>query len=163
MARQNPSAELTYTFLDFLGRTSKTTINIPTSLGAVGMASELTDAETLRTAIAGISGGTLIRQEFSPYVTKFSSSLTTVNTSIQRERRWIIVYEDNVNFERMELTVPCARVSDPANETIVDPDGFAILDTDQWDMFKTSFETIVRSKDKNPVTLLYAYITDDNL
>jgi len=163
MPRQNPSAEVKWTFLDYLGLTSTVSINMPTNIGAIGMASELTDAQVLREAMGDLTGGTLIRQEFSPYITRFSNNLSTTNVNIQRERRWIVVYEDIVNFELMELTVPCARVSDPTNATIVNEEGFAILTSAQWSAFQIAFEAVARSKDGNPVNVLYAYIQDDNL
>lgn len=163
MPRQNPAAEVKWTFLDYLGRSSTVGINMPTNLGIIGMAGELADAATLREAMLDLVSGTLVRQEFSPYVTKYNSSLTTTNTNIQRERRWIVIYQDDVNFERMQLTVPCARVANPANDTILDTEGFAILTSVQWTAFIIAFELVARSKDGNTVTILYAYIQDDNL
>jgi hypothetical protein len=162
MARANPASEFKFTFLDYRNRQATLTLNANYNLGALTMNTAITDIATLRSALSGISGGTITRQEFAPYITKYNGTAID-NPNIQRERQWVIVYQDNVNFEMMSMTVPCARVSDPTNATIVDTEGFAILTMPQWTGFKQAFENVARSKDGNNVTVKYAFIQDTNL
>jgi len=162
MPLQNPASTVKWTFLDYTSKTSTLELNTNENLGIVGMAQQLTDLQTLETAFSGISGGTIVKQEFSPYVTSFIANPIT-NENNQRERRWIVVFEDEFNGEEGQVTLPCARVSNSVNAPIVDEEGFAILSMPQWTKFKTEFEKVGRSVHNNYVTFKYAYIQDDNV
>jgi hypothetical protein len=161
MGQLNPDSVMKFDFLDYTGRKSTVTLHTNDNAGALTMTDNITDIAGLRTAFALISGGTITRQEWSPYVTAYNTP-SIANPSIQRERVWHVVYRDNVSKAEQELAIPCARVSDVTNASIVDANGFAILTSDQWVAFKSAFEAVARSKDKENVTLLYAYISGVN-
>lgn len=162
MPVQNPASLVTWTFLDYKSKKATLTLHAEENAGAVTMGGILSGLQTLETAFADLSGGTVSKMSFAPYVTEYGE-IPTNNTNVQIERQWKVVYRDNVNFKQGIFSVPCARVSDPANNSIVDLEGFAILSSDQWTGFKTIFEQVARSVDNNTVTLLYAYIDDVNL
>lgn len=162
MPLQNPASTVKWTFLDYTSKTSVVELNTNENLGIVGMAQQLTDLQTLEDAFAGISGGAIIKQEFAPYVTSFIASEIT-NENNQRERRWIVVFEDEFNGEEGQVTLPCARVSNSVGAPIVDAEGFAILTMPQWTKFKAEFEKVARSIHGNFVTFKYAYIQDENV
>lgn len=149
-------------FVDYLSRQSTIEFETQGNLGTANMAMTLTQLADLRNAIAGVSGGVLIRQELAPYVTRYSGNVPN-NGNIQRERQWVVIYRDVTNFQEGQVTFPCARTSDQINDPIVDRDGFAILSHPIWSGFKTEFEKICRSDDQNNVTLVRAYIQDTNL
>lgn len=161
MAQMNPDSIIKWDFLDYTGRKSTVTLHTNDNAGSVNMTDNITDIAGLRTAFSLISGGTISRQEWSPYVTTYNQE-SIANPAIQRERVWHVVYKDNVTLAEQELTIPCARVSDVTNEAIVDTNGFAILTMPQWVAFKSAFEAVARSKDKENVTMLYAYISGVN-
>lgn len=158
----NPDSVIKWDFLDYTGRISTVTLHTNDNAGALNMTDNLIDITSLRNAFDEISLGVITRQEWSPYVTAYNETVIN-NANVQNERQWRIVYRDNVTLNEQELSIPCARVSDQISDPIVDSNGFAILTMPQWSGFKTAFEAVARSRDKNNVTLLYAYITGANV
>lgn len=162
MGVMNPDSVIVFDVIDYTSRKSTIKLHANDNGGALTIPAAILRNATLRTSLALICGGTIVRQEWSPYITK-SNAVAISNASVQRERQWKIQYTDNVTFAQYTLSIPCARVSDQTNQTIVDVQGFAIMTMPQWVAFKSAFEAVCRSRDKNNITMTGAYITGQNL
>jgi phospholipase/lecithinase/hemolysin len=85
-----------FSFLDHNGERS----NMQFYTGNVTAASLpglLTQWGTLRSAIDGITLGTISQEELSVFRTKISNALPS-DANAQRERKWLVVYEDTTEF-----------------------------------------------------------------
>lgn len=164
MALRNPDATLEYTIIDRFGREGKfgfssVEVNVatfPDFLLAVG---------DFRDSIALISGGTVVKEEYSPYVERMSIILPT-SVDFQRERKWQLICQDDVNFKTVELSIPCARVTGSNDPTLgfdlVDSLGHANMAHQDWVDVKNRIANICRSIDGNTITLIDAVLITVN-
>jgi hypothetical protein len=67
------------------------------NITAVSLPGTLTQFGALRNAIAGITLGTIVQEELSVFRTKLSNTLPATPNA-QRERKWLVVYEDVTRF-----------------------------------------------------------------
>lgn len=85
-----------FTILDYGGE--KTSVQFQTgNITAISLPGFLTDFGNLRTAIEGITLGVVAQEEASVFRTKLSNTLPA-SKDAQRERKWLVVYEDNTPF-----------------------------------------------------------------
>lgn len=85
-----------FSFLDYNGERSTTSFYTG-NVTAVSLPGLLTQFGALRTAIDGIILGTIAQEELSVFRTKLSNALP-VSANAQRERKWLVVYEDVTEF-----------------------------------------------------------------
>lgn len=84
------------TILDYGGE--KTSFEVATgNVTAVSIAGWLDQVGDLRAAIEGITLGTVSQEVGKVFNTKLSNTLPA-DKSAQRERKWLVVYEDNTQF-----------------------------------------------------------------
>lgn len=85
-----------FTILDY--NNEKTSVQFATgNITAISIAGALTQFGALRTAIEGITLGVVSQEELTVFRTKLSNTLPG-DKSAQRERKWLVVYEDNTPF-----------------------------------------------------------------
>lgn len=85
-----------FTFLDYDKEKSTTGFHTG-AVTAVSLPGLLTQFGTLRTALAGITLGTIAGESLSVFETRLSNVLPT-DENAQRETKWLVVYEDNLPF-----------------------------------------------------------------
>lgn len=120
---------------------------------ALNIAAYLTSIGTLRTAIEGITLGTMANEQWIGDNTLLSS-LPPTNEFAHREIKWKVVYIGNTSGKQFTLTIPCA-----------DPVGMLLEGTDFMDMsqtapaaFKTAFEAFARSPENDAETVTISYV-----
>jgi hypothetical protein len=85
-----------FTLLDHNGERSVTSFYTG-NVTAISLPGLLTQFGALRTAIDGITLGTISQEELSVFRTKLSNTLPS-SPNAQRERKWLVVYEDATEF-----------------------------------------------------------------
>lgn len=85
-----------FSFLDHNGERSNMQFYTG-NITAASLPGTLTQWGALRTAIEGIILGAVSQEELSVFRTKLSNTLPT-DENAQRERKWLVVYEDNQAF-----------------------------------------------------------------
>lgn len=130
---------------------------------AVSLPGLLTQFGALRTAIEGITLGTISQEELSVFRTKLSNTIPS-DENAQRERKWLVVYEDSQAFFDPGVdSIPNAGYRKVFNFEI----GTALLtgqllpNSDEADLtttemaaFVTAFEAIARSPYGGTVNVL---------
>jgi hypothetical protein len=85
-----------FTLMDYNGEKSVTSFYTG-AITAVSLPGTLTQFGALRNAIDGITLGTITQEELSVFRTKLSNTLPS-SANAQRERKWLVVYEDVTQF-----------------------------------------------------------------
>jgi len=85
-----------FTLMDYNGEKSVTSFYTG-NITAVSLPGTLTQFGALRNAIDGITLGTITQEELSVFRTKLSNTLPA-SANAQRERKWLVVYEDVTQF-----------------------------------------------------------------
>ena len=85
-----------FTLMDHNGEKSVTSFYTG-NITAVSLPGTLTQFGALRTAIDGITVGTITQEELSVFRTKLSNALPP-SANAQRERKGLVVYEDRTQF-----------------------------------------------------------------
>lgn len=142
-----------FTFLDHNGE--KSNISFYTgNVTAVSLPGLLTQFGALRTAIEGITLGTVSQEELSVFRTKLSNTIPS-DENAQRERKWLVVYEDaqqffdppvnaipNEGYRRIfNVELPTALLT---GQLLPNSDE-ADLTTTEMAAFVTAFEAVARS------------------
>lgn len=86
----------TFSFLDYNGERSAMQFYTG-NVTATSLPGLLTEWGTLRSAIQGIIIGTIAQEELSVFRAKLSNTLPS-DANAQRERKWLVVYEDVTEF-----------------------------------------------------------------
>jgi hypothetical protein len=86
----------TFTLLDHNGERSATGFHTG-AVTAISLPGLLTQFGALRTAIDDITLGTIAQEELNVFRTKLSNTLPA-SANAQRERKWLVVYEDVTQF-----------------------------------------------------------------
>lgn len=82
-----------FSMLDYNGEQSSFAVTTG-DITATSLPGTLTQWGTLRTAIEGITLGTVSQEELAVFRTRLSNT-KPADKNAQRERKWLIVYEDN--------------------------------------------------------------------
>lgn len=149
----------TFTFLDYSGE--KSTVQFYNgAITAVSLAGYLTNFGALRTAIDGITLGTIHKEKWVGDDTLLSNANPT-NAFAQRELKWLVRYRGNSSQKVYTLEIPTA---DPTGRLLPDSD-FADLDETATAAFVSAFETIARAPDDDNenVTVLSIQLVGRNL
>jgi len=164
-------ADATFSFLDYDGETSTTTVHTG-AVTAVSLPGLLTQFGALRTAMDALSVATISNEALNVFSTKLSNVKPT-DENAQRERKWLVFYEDSQQFfdpgvnaipnagykKVFHHEIPGALIDGQllANTDIAD------LSTAAWIAYKDAFEDIGRSPYGGTVTLLSAEVVGRNL
>jgi len=99
----------------------------------------------LKTAVEAVVLGVLWKR-IDQAIDTLTTKTPPASTDAQRERKWIIIYEDTVTFKHYNCELPCADLS------------LLIANTDRMDIsagagaaLVTAFENYVKSPDGNAV------------
>jgi len=126
---------------------------------AATIAAVLTELATLGTAIDGLSLGTMIKSAAMQDRSNFNAAPPT-DPNAQRERKWLVRYQDTVNLKYGQLEIPVALVNATVKTANSDRANFAAA---AWTSFITAFELTGRSVDGNTVNVLEAILVGRNL
>ena len=155
--------KLGFTMLDY--SREKSAFSLTTGeVTAVSLPALLTQVGTLRTAIDGITLGTIQNESLSVFNTTLSNT-APASVLAQVESCWLVVYEDNLPFfddpvnaipnegygRLFTLTIPTADIA--ASGRMAPNSDAAILTESGMAAFKTAFETTARSPYGGTVTI----------
>lgn len=147
MAR-NPNATFSLTYQDFNGEKSAVTFNART-YNVLTFADDLTDFTDLQSALEGIILGTQTAERVTPFETKFASAPPS-NVNAQRERKWLVTYQDVVDFTIYRMEIPTA---DLTGRLIAGSDDADLTDTNIA-AFITQFEAVAKTINGNGTSVL---------
>lgn len=153
-----PTSMFSQTYIDESRESSTITFRVR-DITAATIAAVLTEVATLGTAIGALSGGTLAKSQLIQDSSSFDAS-PPADPNAQRERKWLVRYQDTVNFKYGQVEIPVAEVS--ATLKVANSDR-ANLAATAWTDFITAFETTARSVDGNIVNVLEAILVGRNL
>jgi hypothetical protein len=151
-----------FTLLDHNGEKSTTSFYTG-NITAVSLPDTLTEFGQLRTAIEGITLGTVAQESLKVFDTKLSNT-RPADQNAQRERKWLVVYEDNLPF----FDAPVNAIPNEGYRKVftfeiatADISGRLVTNTDEANLtnpgiaaFKTAFEQLARSPYGGTVTVL---------
>lgn len=153
-----PTSRFAQTYVDFSNEKSTIDFRIR-DMTAATIAAVLTELATLGTAIGGLSSGVLVKSIAMQDSSSFNSAPPT-DPNAQRERKWLVRYQDLTNFKFGQVEIPVAEVS----STLLQPQSDkADLTATAWTDFITAFETTARSVDGNVVNVIEAILVGRNL
>lgn len=160
-----------FSFLDHNGERSNMQFYTG-NVTAVSLPGLLTQWGALRSAIEDITLGTVSQEELSVFRTKISNTLPA-DENAQRERKWLVVYEDNLPFfdpptnaipnggyrKVFTFELPIALLTGQLQPNSDQAD----LTTDEMAAFVTAFQAIARSPYGGTVTVLRLIAVGRNL
>lgn len=146
----NPAHFGSLTYMDHTGERSSMQFNFgaitPTSLA--GFLSQFGD---LRNATNAITLGTLVADQWVGDRTVYSNTRPT-DPNAQRERKFLVIYEDTVTLARYRIEIPTADYSlvtfGPNGDDIILPTSGPVK---TW---IDAFEALCRSPEGNPVNVI---------
>lgn len=153
-----PTSFFARTYIDESLETSGIEFRIR-EMTAATIAAVLTELATLGTAIDDLSSGTMIRSAATQDRSNFNAAPPT-DPNAQRERKWLVRYQDTVNLKYGQVEIPVAFVDATVKTAGTDKANFAAA---QWTSFITAFEATARSVDGNTVNVLEAILVGRNL
>lgn len=146
----NPQHGGSLTFLDY--SEEKSTMNFHFGpVTAVSIAGFLTDFGAFRTAVEAISAGALTADAWYGDRTKYSAVPPT-DVNAQRERKFLVIYEDDTTLAPYRMEIPCADFS--LTDVILPGTDKVDLTQTEIAAFVTAFETLCKSPEGNDVTVL---------
>jgi len=159
MAR-NPDAYYSGTQMDYSGEKSTYTIPMRVYTAVAGQFDlDLVRLTSLKGTIDTITGGTLIRDGVTPIATKFDATAPT-DVNAQRERKWVVSYQDLSTFQTYQVELPCAS---PTTARMLDGTDQADLTDSDMAAFVTAFEVFVDSPDNNGINVTKITLVGRNL
>lgn len=133
-----------FTFLDYDREVSSMQVNTG-DITALTIAGALTQWGSLRNALAGITLGTISNEALNVFNTRLSNSVPA-DESAQRERKWLVTYEDATQFFDAPVNaIPNAGYGKKFSVEIptADYDGKLLTNTDQADLTNTDIAAFV--------------------
>ena len=144
----NPQHEGSLTFIDFSKEKASMGFYFG-SITALTIGAFLTEYAALRDATNVITLGNLTADKWSGDVTRYSNAAPT-DVNAQRERKFLVTYEDTATLARYHLEIPTADLT-----------GRMVAGTDLVDLtnagiaaWVTAFEAMCKSPDGNPANVL---------
>jgi hypothetical protein len=146
----NPSHYGSFSFLDFSEERSSMTFHFG-EITAASIPGFLTEFGAFRTATEAISMGTLVSDTWVGDHTKYSN-VAPSDPNAQRERKWLVMYEDVTSLAMYRLEIPCAD-HDLAGVLLPGTDNVDLTQTEiaAW---ITAFEALCRSPEGNNVNVV---------
>lgn len=153
----NPQHFGSLTFLDYSREKSSMTFFFP-AVTALNIADFLSDFGDLRTATEALSIGTLAQDQWTGDRTVYSKT-PPADLNAQRERKWLVTYEDTSTFAEYQVEIPVAKTAGllVANTDLGD------LSAADWVTWIAAFETLARSPEGNTVNVLRAQLVGRNI
>lgn len=159
-------------FLDYSRERSAMSF-ITGDVTAVSLPGLLTQFGALRTAVDGITLGTIVEEAQYVFKTKLSNTVPT-DKNAQRERKWLVTYEDTTAFFDDPINaIPNAGYRKVFNLEIPTADASKLpttVNTDEADLtqteiaaFVTAYEAIARSPYGGDVNVLRMQLVGRNL
>lgn len=144
----NPQHQGSFTILDNSNEQSRMGFNFG-AITAASLPGFLTEFGALRTAVNAIILGNIIQEMWVGDVTQFAK-LVPADVNAQRERKWLVQYQDDTTFALYRVEIPTAEFTgrlQPLSD---------LADLTQTEMaaFVTAFEQLARSPEGNAVTVL---------
>lgn len=158
----NPHSEASFTFIDYSDEDSVHAIN--TVLTTAGnFAAQQTAMAAYQVAILAVTLGNLKNQAYKATITKFNASVPT-DANAQRERKWLVRYQDAVTFAPYKSELPTAMLEDGLGASWLLP-GTDLIDLTITEVaaFVTQFEAFARSPEGNAVEVLELVAVGRNL
>jgi len=146
------------TYLDYSKEKSTVEFAIR-PMTALTIAAILTEAADLGSAIDALSSGTLIKSQLIQDSAVFAA-VPPVDPNAQRERKWLVRYQDTVNLKYGQIEIPVAEVN---TDLLLPNSDQADLSATEWVEFATAFATTARSVDGNVVAVREAFLVGRNL
>lgn len=146
----NPQHFGSFTFLDASTEKSSMTFNYgEITVGTI--AGFLTQYGAFRTAVAAVSIGALVGDQWVGDKTKYSNVPPT-DMDAQRERKFLVIYEDDTTLALYRMEIPCA---DYALTDVFDgqTENVDLAQTEIAAMV-TAFEALCKSPEGNAVTVV---------
>lgn len=161
----NPSTYLSFTMTDFSQEKGVMQINIdPLDATSILLlnASPLPTGKykTLADAVNVITLGEMAQFGVTQ-VGRLTNDFPTSAAS-QREKKWIVSYEDTVTFKKYSVEIPCALETTgwfKANSDEID----LSITGNAWEDFVNAFEAAAVSPDGNPVNVLKVVFSGSRL
>jgi len=144
----NPRGYAEITYVDFSNEKSRFRVNSAV-LNAGNIAAQITAFGTLITATDAIVLGAKTNTKQIAVDTAYSAVLPT-DVNAQRERKWLVRYQDQTNLRIGTTTVPTAEFT---GRLIAGTDLADLTDTDIAS-FVSAFEAYAKSPDGNAVVVL---------
>lgn len=142
-------SSVVFSLLDYSGESSRSKFEV-TTINAGNLATVVSDLSDLGTAIDGISLMTLATQQ-TVLDSLFLSRAKPASVDAQREKKWLIRYEDTTTHKIYRNEIPGADLSLLATNS-----DMADLSLGAWTSFIAAFEAVVKSPDGNAVSFLDA-------
>lgn len=143
----NPDHLYGLTFLDN-SREKSTFQAHMAAITALNIAEKLADMGDLRLAIEGITLGTVIGDKWVGDITKYAETLPA-SVEAQREKKWLVRYQDDVNLAIYTVEIPTADLS-----LLQTNSDLMIIDAGAGATFVAAFEALVVSPEGNNITVL---------
>lgn len=160
----------TLTILDYSKEKSTSRFNTG-AVTAVSLPGLLTQIGALRTAVDGISLGTMARESLQVFDTPLSNE-PPVDKNAQREDKWLITYEDNTQyFDPPTNAIPnegykkafSVEIACPDRTLVVNNTDFADITAAPMSTFVTAFEAMCKSPYGGTAHVLSAKYVGRNL
>lgn len=163
---------LSYQFIDTKGKTGSTNVQTG-AVTAVSLPGLLTQIGTLRSALAGITLGTISQESLYVFRTRLSNEWAS-DVSARRERTFIVHYEDVTQFfddpvnsipnegfgKNFTVSIPTA---DLGNDHMQPNSDLADLANEDMAAFVAAFEAVVKSPYGGAVNVTYIEAGGANL
>jgi hypothetical protein len=153
-----PTSRFARTYLDYSKEKSTVDFRIR-DMTAATIAAVLTEAAALGSAIDALSSGTRVKSQLIQDSSSFEAT-PPVDPNAQRERKWLVRYQDTVNLKYGQIEIPVAEVT--ADLLLPNSDEANLADT-VWVEFASSFQTLARSVDGNSIEVREAFLVGRNL
>lgn len=142
------------TFADFGGEKSTVHFDID-ELTAANFDANNGLMDALLTQVQNITEGVVIRRTRTVFSLGAGSGEAS-DPNAQRERKWRLIYEDDVTAKRYQREIPTAKLTSGAQGTLLPNSDDANMAATLWVDFKTAFDAIVTSPDDNACSLISA-------
>jgi hypothetical protein len=150
------------TYIDYSNEKSTIDMNIE-EMTAGNFATLLTEVATLGSAIDNLSDGSLVKSNLMQDSSNFSAT-PPASEAAQRERKWLVRFQDTVNGRYGQLQIPVAATRGGTNNLLLLPNtDKADFTQTEWTAFISAVEATVRSVDGNVINVLEAFLVGRNL
>lgn len=145
-----------FTYRDYSNETSSAKF-YNGAITAASLPGYLTNFGNLKTAINGLTLGTLAAEQWVGDNTRLSND-KPAEPWAQRENKWLVTYEGNTSEKLFQMSLPCANLA--AEDEQVPPQPVLAQDGETANMnctlvqdFITAFEAIARTPDDDTETV----------
>lgn len=145
----NPQHSGSFTFLDASAEKGSVSFNYG-EITAISIPGFLTEYGAFRSAVEAVSIGNLVADQWAGDKTKYTNTVPT-DRSAQRERKWLVIYEDVTTLSLYRMEIPCADY-DLTDVFEGETENVDLAQTEIAAMV-AAFETLCRSPEGNAVNV----------